>query len=129
MQARGGRKLIDRIEALPQAVRDIAWKGRGVDRGVDRGQCLCRGADLVGQGRKADIDALLGKSLGLPVQGQMLPELLKEDRGQEVGASPSPSCRVERRRRLADLLAIPTGELLTANLRSRGAGSPSTAGG
>ena len=27
MQARVGRKLIDRIEALPQAVRDIAWKG------------------------------------------------------------------------------------------------------
>lgn len=28
MQARVGRKLIDRIEALPQAVRDIAWKGQ-----------------------------------------------------------------------------------------------------
>lgn len=28
MQARVGRKLVDRIEALPQAVRDIAWKGQ-----------------------------------------------------------------------------------------------------
>ena len=28
MQARVGRKLLDRIEALPQAVRDIAWKGQ-----------------------------------------------------------------------------------------------------
>ena len=28
MQARVGRKHIDRIEAVPQAVRDIAWKGR-----------------------------------------------------------------------------------------------------
>ena len=28
MQARVSRKLHDRIEALPQAVRDIAWKGQ-----------------------------------------------------------------------------------------------------
>lgn len=28
MQARVSRKLLDRIEALPQAVRDIAWKGQ-----------------------------------------------------------------------------------------------------
>jgi transposase len=28
MQARVGRKLVDRIEALPQSVRDIAWKGQ-----------------------------------------------------------------------------------------------------
>ena len=28
MQARVGRKLVDWIEALPQAVRDIAWKGQ-----------------------------------------------------------------------------------------------------
>ena len=28
MQARVGRKLLDRIEALPQAVRDIAWKAQ-----------------------------------------------------------------------------------------------------
>jgi transposase len=28
MQARVGRKHIDRIEAVPQAVRDIAWKGQ-----------------------------------------------------------------------------------------------------
>ena len=28
MQARVSRKLHDRIEGLPQAVRDIAWKGQ-----------------------------------------------------------------------------------------------------
>lgn len=28
MQPRVGRKLVDRIEALPEAVRDIAWKGQ-----------------------------------------------------------------------------------------------------
>lgn len=28
MQARVCRKLLDRIEALPQTVRDIAWKGQ-----------------------------------------------------------------------------------------------------
>ena len=28
MQARVGRKLVDRIGALPPAVRDIAWKGQ-----------------------------------------------------------------------------------------------------
>ncbi len=28
MQARVSRKLYDRLEALPQAVRDITWKGQ-----------------------------------------------------------------------------------------------------
>ena len=28
MQARVGRKMFDRLETLPQAVRDIAWKGQ-----------------------------------------------------------------------------------------------------
>jgi transposase len=28
VQARVSRKLLDRVESLPQAVRDIAWKGQ-----------------------------------------------------------------------------------------------------
>ena len=31
MQARVSRKLHDRIEGLPKAVRDIAWKGQAAD--------------------------------------------------------------------------------------------------
>ena len=46
----------------------------------------------------------------------MLPELLEQDHGQQVGAGPSPRRRVERRRRLADLLAVPACELLAHRL-------------
>ena len=42
----------------------------------------------------------------------MLGELLVGDHGQEAGAGPRPWDNVERRGRLADLLAITTGELL-----------------
>jgi hypothetical protein len=74
------------------------------------------GPDLVGQGGKADLDPFLGVALGLPVQGLMLAELLEQDHGQQVRPGPAPRRRMERRRRLADLLAIPAGELLADGL-------------
>ena len=66
----------------------------------------------VGYGREADRNAFQGIALGLSVQGLMLAELLKQDHRQQVGAGPSPRDHVEGRRCLADLLAIPAGELL-----------------
>ena len=46
----------------------------------------------------------------------MLTELLEHDHGQEARASPSPGDGMERCRRLADLLAVATGELLPNRL-------------
>ncbi len=74
------------------------------------------GANLVGQGREAEIDTLPGVALGLPVQGLMLAELLEKHHRQQVRASPSARRCVERRRRLADFLASPASELLADGL-------------
>lgn len=46
----------------------------------------------------------------------MLAELLEHDHGQQAWASPSPGDGMERRRRLTDLLAVTTGELLPHRL-------------
>ena len=46
----------------------------------------------------------------------MLPILLEDDHRQQVGACPTPGRRMKRRRRLADLLATPAGELLAHRL-------------
>ena len=73
----------------------------------------CRAAaDLVGQGRQADRHALLGIALGLPVERLMLAKLLEQDHRQQAWPCPAAGDDVERRRRLADLLAVAAGELL-----------------
>src|SRR6185312_7518326 len=46
----------------------------------------------------------------------MLTELLEHDHGEQAGTSPSPRSDMEWRRRLADLLAVPTGKLLPHRL-------------
>ena len=46
----------------------------------------------------------------------MLPVLLEEDRRQKVRPRPTARCRVERCRRLGDLLAVPARELLAYRL-------------
>src|ERR1700738_2197613 len=46
----------------------------------------------------------------------MLAELLEHDHGQQARSRPSPRDDMERRRRLADLLAVPAGELLPHRL-------------
>src|SRR3981189_1151692 len=70
------------------------------------------GSHQVGQGREAERHAFLGIAFGLAVQRLMLPELLEQDHRQQAGAGPAARDHVERRRRLADLLAVPAGELL-----------------
>jgi hypothetical protein len=88
----------------------------GLDQGMQRRQRGCAGADLVGQRRQAEIDALSGVAFGLPVQRLVLAELLEQDHGEQARAGPAARRRVERRRRLADLLAVPAGELLADRL-------------
>jgi hypothetical protein len=75
-----------------------------VERGAAR-------SDGVGHRRQADRHAFACIALGLPVQRLMLAELLEQDHRQKARAGPAPGDHMERGRRLADLLAIPTGEL------------------
>ena len=70
----------------------------------------------VRHGRQRDRHAFQSIALGLAVQRLMLAELLEHDHRQQARARPSPRDGMERRRRLADLLAIPAGELLPHRL-------------
>src|ERR1700756_4331899 len=82
------------------------------DELVKRAQESSAGPDLVGQRRHAQLDALARVALGLPVERLVLPVLLKQDHGEQAGAGKAARQHVERRRRLANLLAVPAGELL-----------------
>src|SRR5665213_1071760 len=62
--------------------------------------------------RQADRHAFLSVALSLSVERLMLAKLLEQHHRQQAGSGPAPRDHVERRRRLADLLAIPAGELL-----------------
>ena len=88
----------------------------GPDQRMDRRERDGAGPDLIGQRREADLDAFLRIALGLTVQGLVLAELLEQDHRQQVRTGPATGRRVERRRRLADLLASPAGELLADGL-------------
>ena len=98
------------------AVHAIAGKHMGADQLVERPQQDGAAADLVGQRRHAEIDALARIALGLPVERLMLPVLLEQDHGEQARSGEAARQHVERRRRLADLLAIPAGELLAHGL-------------
>ena len=58
------------------------------------------GPDLVGERREAEVDALAGIALALPVQRLMLTELLKQDHCQEVRPGEAPRRHMEGYRRL-----------------------------
>src|SRR6476619_3543270 len=84
----------------------------GFNTPEDRFQHRAAGPHLVSQGRQAQRHAFLGIAFGLAVERLMLPELLEQDHRQQTGASPAPGDHMERRRSLANLLAVPAGELL-----------------
>ena len=88
----------------------------GLDQRVQRAQRRGAGADLIGQGRKAQVDAFAGVALALPVQRLMLAELLEQDHRQQARAGEAARRDVERRRRLRDRLALPAGEALANRL-------------
>ena len=77
---------------------------------IERGATRSHG---VGHRREADRHAFQSIAPGLPVQRLMLAELLEQDHRQEAWACPAPGDRLERGRRLADLLAIPAGVLFS----------------
>src|SRR5262249_57984715 len=100
----------------PPQFRPPPPRWAGSDKRKERLQCRCAGADLVGQCRQAEIDALPPVALALPVQRLMLAELLEQDHSQQVGAGKAAWRHIERRRRLRDRLALPARELLAHRL-------------
>ena len=97
-------------------VEPFGPENMGLDQGMDRRERRGAGADLVRQGRQAEVHAFPGIALGLPIERLVLTELLEQDHGQQVWPRPTTRGRMERRRRLADLLALPAGELLADGL-------------
>ena len=87
-----------------------------LDQRMERLQDRRAGADLVGQRRHAQIDALAPVALALPVQRLMLAELLEQDHRQQVRPGEAARRHMERRRRLRDRLAVPARELLAHRL-------------
>ena len=98
------------------AVQTLRRQHMRRDPVVQRPQRHRAGAHLVGQGRQAEIDAFARVAIPLAVERLVLAVLLEDDHRQQVGTRPAPGCRVERRRRLGDLLAMAAGELLAHRL-------------
>jgi hypothetical protein len=73
-------------------------------------------ADLVGQRRQRQVDPLAFEAGALPVERGVHAELVEQDRRQQLRADQAARRCVEGRGRLADLLAVPTGELLAHRL-------------
>ncbi|TDP45668.1 hypothetical protein DES42_105375 [Zavarzinia compransoris] len=98
------------------AVQPLGGQCVGLDTRKEWRQGEGASADLIGQGREAERHAFPGVALGLAVQRLMLAELLEQDRRQQVGPGPAAGCRMERRRRLSDGLAVPARDLLPHGL-------------
>src|SRR6201982_3850459 len=79
-------------------------------------------ADLVGQRRQRQVDALALEARTLAVERDMHAELVEQDRRQQLRADEAARRGMERRGRLTDLLAIAAGELLAYPLNQLGAG-------
>src|SRR3546814_11392426 len=81
-----------------------------LDQPIERQGGKHPGADLVGQRRDAEIDALALEALALAVQRNVLGELVDHDRRQQLRPDEAERRGMERRRRLTDRLALAAGE-------------------
>ena len=107
-----GQDRHGRVVAMqPLGSQDVALNER-----MQRLQHRRAGADLVGQRRHAQIDAFATISLALAVERLMLAELLEQHHGKQVRSGEAARRYVERRRWLADLLALPARELFPDGL-------------
>ena len=86
------------------------------DQGMDRLQGDSRVPDQVCQRGEAQINAFTRKALCLPVQRLVLSVFFEDQHCDQAGSGPSARNRMERRRRLANLLAGPASELLAHSL-------------
>jgi hypothetical protein len=77
-----------------------------LDQRMDRLQGRGTSADLVGQRRQAEVDALAGIALALAVERLVLGELLKQDHRQQVRSGKAAGRHMERCRRLRDPLTL-----------------------
>ena len=68
------------------AVHALCGQDVSADQLVERAQQRRAAADLVGQGRQAEIDALTGIALRLPVQRLVLAVLLEQHHGEKAPA-------------------------------------------
>src|SRR5690606_3790755 len=66
--------------------------------------------------RQAQRNPFAAIALGLPVEWLMLPVLLEQHHREQAGSGPAAGDHMEGRRWLADLLAVPAGDLLTHRL-------------
>jgi hypothetical protein len=98
------------------AMQSLGRHDMGLDQAPEGIERRADGAYRVGHGGQCDRRALQRIALRLPVQRLVLAELLEHDHRQEARARPSSRDHMERRRRLADRLAIPAGELLPHRL-------------
>jgi hypothetical protein len=98
------------------AVQPVGGQDMGLDQRMERLQRRGAGADLVGQRRDAEINALPGIALALAVERLVLPKLLEQDHGQQVRSGKAARGHMERRWRLRDRLATPARELLPYRL-------------
>ena len=71
-------------------MQPLGRQDMGPDQGMERRQRRRAGADLVGQGGEAELDALAGVALGLPVQRLVLAELLEQHHREQVRPGPAP---------------------------------------
>jgi len=94
------------------AVQSLGGEHVSLDAPDQRRQYRAAAAYLISQGRQAEWHALPGIAFGLAVERLVLPELLEQDHRQQAGTGPTAGQHVERRRCLADPLAVATGELL-----------------
>src|SRR5438477_2342435 len=94
------------------AVQPLSGEDMCLDPPEEGCQHRTAATHLIGQGRQAEGYALPGVAFGLAVERLMLPVLLEQDHRQQAGAGPTPGNDMERRRSLADLLAIAAGGLL-----------------
>ena len=89
------------------AMQSLSSEHVALDQRVKRLQDRSTCADLVGQRRYAQLDALAAVAFALPVERLVLAELLEQDHGQQIGSGKAPWGHMERRRRLGDRLAFP----------------------
>ena len=94
------------------AVQSLGGHDMGLHALEQRHQHRHAGADLVGQRGQAERHALTAVALGLAIERLMLAELLEQDHRQQARAGPAARDHMERRRGLADALAVAARELL-----------------
>jgi hypothetical protein len=98
------------------AVQALGRHDMGLDQAPERIEHRRDRAHGVGHGGERDRRALERIAVGLSVQRLVLAELLEHDHRQQARTRPATRDHMERRRRLADRLAVPTGELLPHRL-------------